>query len=93
MQVNNRSSRQEVFCYNRSSPQRCSIETSVLKNFAKFTGKYLCQSLFFDKVAGLRQIEKMQSFLLNKKKKKDLGPKLPYLGIFGLEFEKTTFHI
>ena len=26
----------------------------ALKNFAKFTGKHLCQSLFFDKVAGLR---------------------------------------
>ena len=25
----------------------------VLKNFAKSTGKYLCQSLFFNKVAGL----------------------------------------
>ena len=27
---------------------------SVLKNFAIFTGKNLCQSLFFKKVAGLR---------------------------------------
>ena len=26
----------------------------VLENFAKFTGKHLCQSLFFNKVAGLR---------------------------------------
>ena len=25
----------------------------VLKNFAKFTGKHLCQGLFFNKVAGL----------------------------------------
>ena len=25
-----------------------------LRNFAKFTGKHLCQSLFFNKVAGLR---------------------------------------
>ena len=25
----------------------------VLRNFAKFTGKNLCQSLFFNKVAGL----------------------------------------
>ena len=25
----------------------------VLKNFTKFTGKHLCQSLCFDKVAGL----------------------------------------
>ena len=27
---------------------------SVLRNFAKFTGKHLCQSLFFNEVAGLR---------------------------------------
>ena len=33
----------EVFC-----------EKGVLRNFAKFTGKHLCQSLFFNKVAGLR---------------------------------------
>ena len=26
----------------------------ILKNFAKFTRKHLCQSLFFNKVAGLR---------------------------------------
>ena len=26
----------------------------ILKNFTKFTGKHLCWSLFFDKVAGLR---------------------------------------
>ena len=28
----------------------------VLKNFAKFTGKHLFQSLFFNKVAGRRQL-------------------------------------
>ena len=26
----------------------------VLRNFAKFTGKYICQRLFFNKVAALR---------------------------------------
>ena len=26
----------------------------VLRNFAKLTGKHLCQTLFFNKVAGLR---------------------------------------
>ena len=35
-----RSSRLEVFC-----------KKAVLKNFAKFTGKHVCQSLFFNKVA------------------------------------------
>ena len=38
----------------RSSHQRCSIKKGVLRNFSKFTGQYLCQSLFFNKVAGLR---------------------------------------
>ena len=32
----------------------CSMEKEILKNFAKFTGKHLCQSLFFNKVPGLR---------------------------------------
>ena len=37
-----------------SSHQRCSIKKGVFRNFTKVTGKHLCQSLFFDKVAGLR---------------------------------------
>ena len=27
----------------------CSVRKGVLKNFAKLTGKHLCQSLFFNK--------------------------------------------
>ena len=38
-----RRSRLMVFCKN-----------GVLRDFAKFTGKHLCKSLFFNKVAGLR---------------------------------------
>ena len=38
----------------RSSHQRCSVKKDVLRNFTKFTGKHLHQSLFFNKVAGLR---------------------------------------
>ena len=38
----------------RSSRQRCSIQTVVLRNSAKFTRKQLCLSLFLNKVAGLR---------------------------------------
>ena len=30
------------------------FQKGVLRNFAKFTGKHLCQSLFFNKVAGLK---------------------------------------
>ena len=39
----NISSRPEVFC-----------KKGVLRNFTKFTGKHLCQSLFLNKVATLR---------------------------------------
>ena len=39
-----------VFCMDRSSHRRCSVKKGVLRNFAKFTGKHLCQSLFFNKV-------------------------------------------
>ena len=37
----------------RSSHRRCSVKKGVLRNFSKFTGKHLCQSLFCNKVAGL----------------------------------------
>ena len=39
-------------CY-RSSHRRCTLKKAVLKNFANFTGKHLCQSLFLNKVANL----------------------------------------
>ena len=48
----------------RSSHQRCSI--GVLKNFTKFTGKLLCQSLFFNKVAGLRPATLLKKRLCQK---------------------------
>ena len=38
----------------RSSHRMCSVREGVLRNFTKFTGKHLCQSFFFNKVAGLR---------------------------------------
>ena len=34
--------------------QKCSVGNGVLRNFEKLTGKYPCQSLFFNKVAALR---------------------------------------
>ena len=36
----------------RGSHQRCSVRKGFLRNLEKFTGKNLCQSLFFNKVAG-----------------------------------------
>ena len=38
----------------RSSHKRCSMKKGVPRNFPKFIGKHLCQSLFFNKVASLR---------------------------------------
>ena len=38
---------------NRSNHWRCSVGRGVVRNFAKFTGKHLCQILFFNKLAGL----------------------------------------
>ena len=46
-----RSNRQEVF-----------HKKGVHKNFTKFAGKSLCQSLFFNKVAGLRPTKRFLMF-------------------------------
>ena len=44
----------EVTENSRSNHQMCSVKIDVLRNFTKFRGKHLCQSFFFNKVAGLR---------------------------------------
>ena len=41
------------------------LENFVFINFAKFTGKYLCWSLFFNKVAGHQQLSELQCFTVN----------------------------
>ena len=46
----------------RSSHWRFSIIKSVFKNFAKFTWKHLCHSLFFNKVLWI--LQKFQEYLL-----------------------------
>ena len=51
MHPNVRSSHPELFC-----------EKFVLKYLAKFTGKHQCQSLFFNKVAVLRQLYSKRGF-------------------------------
>ena len=40
----------------RSSHQMCSVNKVVLRNFTKFTGKHLWQSLFFNKKETLAQV-------------------------------------
>ena len=36
--------------------RRCSVKKGILKNFKKYTGKHLCQSLFFNKKETLAQM-------------------------------------
>ena len=46
--------------------QRCSVRKGVLTNFEKFLGKYLCQNLLFNKVAGLRPATLLKRRLWNR---------------------------
>ena len=66
------------------------MEKGVLRNFTKFTGKHLCQSLFFNKVAGLRP-----ATLLKKRLWHRCFPKKGTLAqVFSCEFckiSKNTF--
>ena len=45
---------------------RCSVKKYVLENFAIFTGKYLCQSLYFNNVAGLNPATLLKKRLLHR---------------------------
>ena len=42
------------------------MKKGVLRNFTKFTGKHLCQRLFFKKVAGLRPATLLERSLWHK---------------------------
>ena len=48
-----RQKKRKKFTFRNSLP-KLFYKKAVLKNFARFTGKQLCQSLFFNKVSGLR---------------------------------------
>ena len=50
----------------QKQPPGCSVRKGVLRNFAKFTGKHLCQSRFFNKVVGLMLLTKNQISILIK---------------------------
>ena len=41
-------------CFHQKQPPEVFCKKGVLKNFAKFRGRLLCQRLFFNKVAGLQ---------------------------------------
>ena len=45
-------------------PPEVFYKKGALKNFTKFTGKHLCQSLVFNKVAGLRPEQNTSGRLL-----------------------------
>ena len=48
----------KVANFYRSSHRRCSVKKCILKKvFAKFSGKHLCQRLYFNKVAGLKAVK------------------------------------
>ena len=46
----------------QKQPPEVSHKKGVLRNFTKFTGKHLCQSLFFNKVAGLSTLFLQNTF-------------------------------
>ena len=53
--LTNNSSFLEISASPKSSHKNCSMQKGIPRNFTKFTGKHLCQSLFFNEVAGLRR--------------------------------------
>ena len=48
----------------RSSHRRCSVRKGVLRNYAKVTGKHLCQSLYFNKFSRVSIFIKLQASVL-----------------------------
>ena len=52
--VRNRGFWEYFITISTKSPPEVFYKKGVLKNFTKFRGKHLCQSLFFNKLAGLR---------------------------------------
>ena len=69
MKHSSRSSGPEVFC-----------KKGVLRNFTKFTGKHLFQSLFFKKVAGLSPATLLKTRLWHR-----------FLPVFFMKFLTTSF--
>ena len=57
--------REHTFGYQKQPPE-VFCKKGVLRNFAKYTGKQLCQRLFFDKVAGLRPVTLLKKSLRHK---------------------------
>ena len=45
---------EQVILHRQKQHQRCYIKKGTRRNFAKFSGKHLCQGLFLNKIADLR---------------------------------------
>ena len=63
----NKSHQTDTICKDRNSHWSCSVEKGVLRNLAKFTGKHPCQSLLFNKVAGLTPAALLKKRLLQRR--------------------------
>ena len=72
--MNQRSSRPDVFYKKR-----------VLKNFAKFTGKHLCHSLFFNKVVGGESLAQVFSYEFCEISKNTFFYSTPLVAVFGIK--------
>ena len=53
----------------RSSRQEVLFKKGVLENFAKFTGKHLCQGLLFNKVTDLGNLLIIRNYEINSLKR------------------------
>ena len=71
--------------------QTCSVRKDVLKNFAKFRGKHLCLSLFFNKVAGAEALAQVFSCEFCEISKSTFFTE--YLRTTALEYIRLHLHI
>ena len=69
------------FDFEKQTPE-VYYKKDVLKNFAKLTEKHLCQSPFFNKIAGLRPASLLKKRLWHR-----------YFPVNFAKFSKTTFFI
>ena len=70
-----------IVCYCGSSLSEVFCKKGVFRNFTRFTGKHLCQSLFFNKVAGLRPTTLVNKRLQNR-----------YFPVNSVKFLRTPFY-
>ena len=56
------------------------MRKSVLRNFAKFTGKHQCQSLFLNKVAGLKPATLLHFVFCRNKRYENIEAEISRLG-------------